>query len=379
MPTPAKTAVKPRLSNLDDLFLISGDKEHGFEVSGPPIEALQPPIHTEYGVATFDQMDDYPDHMFSLYTAQRKEDMICSIKKNGILQPLILRAKDDGRYTILAGHNRKYNGIDAGLDSAPVIIKYNLTDAEAKMYVIETNLMQRGFADMLPSEKAAVLDAYHSELFSQGKRNDIFEEIKMLQKASDTNENSTSAEFSRSSGTRKDLAVEYGLASNRVALYLRIHQLIKPLKERLDKGEFSLSSAANLSFLTPAEQKSVDKQIELNGFKVDIKKTVIMREYSVAKKLDYEKAYCILNGEIGKPPKKNRTPTVKVAKSVYSLYFKPEQSAKEVQEVVAKALGYYFSHLNSQERQSNAPYVAPSADMGYHTPYNDEGLNDLEP
>ncbi|WP_442886063.1 ParB N-terminal domain-containing protein [Desulfotomaculum sp. 1211_IL3151] len=65
------------------------------------------------------------------YTGQRKDDMTESIRTKGILQPLILRAKDDGRYTVLAGHNRKYSGIDAGMDSAPVIIKYNLTDDDA--------------------------------------------------------------------------------------------------------------------------------------------------------------------------------------------------------------------------------------------------------
>ena len=154
----------------------------------------------------------------------RKWDFLGSNSKNGILKPLILRAKDDGRYTILAGHNRKYNGVDADFDSAPVIIKYNLTDAEAKMYVIETNLMQRGFADMLLSGKAAALCAYHSELFSQGKRNDIFKEIKMLQKASDTNENSTFAEFRKSSRTQEALVAEYGV-SVRLIAHIYSHSL----------------------------------------------------------------------------------------------------------------------------------------------------------
>ena len=51
--------------------------------------------------------------------------------------------------------------------------KEGLSDAAAMMYVIETNLLQRSFSDLLPSEKAAVLALRYSEMFSQGKRNDI--------------------------------------------------------------------------------------------------------------------------------------------------------------------------------------------------------------
>ena len=45
------------------------------------------------------------------------------------------------------------------------------------VYVIETNLLQRSFAELLPSEKAAVLVARYEKISSQGKRNDIRQEI----------------------------------------------------------------------------------------------------------------------------------------------------------------------------------------------------------
>ncbi len=82
-----------------------------------------------------------------------------------------------------------------------------------------------------------------------------------------------------------------------------------------------------------------------------------MREYSEDKRLDNENVYLILNGELSRPPKKDRTPTVKVAKNIYARYFKPEQSAKEVQDVVEKALDYYFAHLQSQKQQTESPSV----------------------
>jgi ParB family chromosome partitioning protein len=83
--------------------------------------------------------------------------------------------------------------------------------------------------------------------------------------------------------------------------------------------------------------------MELNGFKADVRKSGVLRAYSAAKKLNDENIYMILNGELGGPPKKNRTPVVKVSKTVYARYFKPEQSAKDVQDVVERALDFYFS------------------------------------
>lgn len=277
-----------------------------------------------------------------------------SIRGKGILQPLILRAKEDGRFTILSGHNRKYCGIDAGLDKAPVIIKYNLTDDEAQMYVIETNLMQRSFSDMLPSEKAAVLATYHSKMFSQGKRNDILAEIKMLENPHDTSENTTSAEIRKSSNTRKALAEEYGLRPNQIALYLRVHQLIDPLKVRLDNNELPLSVAADLSFLKEAEQKAVDKCMELNGFKADMKKTTALRGYSDRGKLTDDNIFLILNGELGQPPKKKRAPTIRLKQKIYSQYFTPSQKATEIEEVIEKALEFYFSHQNQNREQETS-------------------------
>lgn len=98
--------------------------------------------------------------------------MVESIRQNGILMPLIVRRifGDPSRdYEMLSGHNRMNAGQSAGLEGAWCVVKEGLSDAEAMMYVIETNLLQRSFSDLLPSEKAAVLALRYSEMFSQGK------------------------------------------------------------------------------------------------------------------------------------------------------------------------------------------------------------------
>jgi len=233
----ANTSIRPRLSNLDELFKLDEANNAVVDFPQPPqVEAVAGSV---LATLPLTQLNDFPNHPFRLYSGERKDDMVDSIREKGILQPLIARALDDGQYHILSGHNRKYCGIEAGLDTAPVIIKHNLSDDEAWVYVIETNLIQRSFADMLPSEKAAVLHMQHSKMFSQGKRTDIINELESLSKPHDSKENETSVGIPQKLDTRKSLANEYGLKTHYVAQLLRIHLLSDLMKNRLDNGEFA--------------------------------------------------------------------------------------------------------------------------------------------
>ena len=120
------------------------------------------------------------DHPFHLYEGERLEDMIASVKEHGILNPVIVQ-KIDGGYEMLSGHNRMNAAKLAGLKEVPAIVKTDLSEGEAYVYVIETNLMQRSFSDLLISEKAAVLKARYEKGSCQGKRNDIMREIARLE------------------------------------------------------------------------------------------------------------------------------------------------------------------------------------------------------
>ena len=127
-----------------------------------------------------DLLEAYHDHPFTLYTGKRLNDMVESVKENGILNPIIVLKKEDGAYEILSGHNRVNAAKIAKIKSIPCIIKENLSEEEAYTYVIETNLMQRSFSDLLPTEKALVLKVRYEKIASQGKRNDLQKEINNL-------------------------------------------------------------------------------------------------------------------------------------------------------------------------------------------------------
>jgi len=226
------------------------------------------------------------------------------------------------------------------LSEIPAIILENISDEDAMVYVIETNLLQRSFADMSHSEKAAVIALHHSKMFSQGKRNDILEQIKMLESPHEYRENGTCSQVANKLKTITKVGVEYGLSKDTVARYLRVNQLISPLKSYVDGGSIPFVPAVTVSYLREPEQTLLAECMEQNGLTVDMKKADMLRQFSEKNKLDGDNIYRILSGKA--TPKPNRTPTVKVSKEVYAKYFKPNQSAKEVQEIVEKALKMYF-------------------------------------
>lgn len=331
------TKSKPRLKNLDDLFLLNGNVN--------PLDQTLPMEHQvvirQHSTMATVQLIPFKGHPFRLYEGERLNDMVESIKKNGVLVPVIVRHVGN-HFEILSGHNRVNAAKLAGLDVVPVILLENISDADAWVYVIETNLMQRSFADMAHSEKAAVIATHHSKLFSQGKRNDILAELKMLENPHEIKKDGTYAQIEHKLKSRDLVAKEYSLDRNTVARYLRIHQLIPALKTRLDSGGIAFIPAVTLSFLQEGQQEQLDRCMALNKFKVDMKKADILRQYSEKGKLDEDRIYLILSGEAEQKPKSNRTPIVKLNKAVYAKYFRADQPAKEVRKIVEKALALYF-------------------------------------
>ena len=126
-----------------------------------------------------DMLVPYHNHKFELYSGERLDDMVESIRQNGVLIPVIVQPYGEN-YEILSGHNRTNAAKIAGLETVPAVIKEHLTEDEAEMYMIETNLRQRGFNDLKISEQAAVLALRHSRMFTDEKLNMINEELKKL-------------------------------------------------------------------------------------------------------------------------------------------------------------------------------------------------------
>ena len=220
----------------------------------------------------------FHDHPFHLYEGECLEDMITSIKEHGVLNPVIVQKVEDG-YEMLSGHNRLNAAKLAGLKEVPAIVKTGLSEEEAYVYVIETNLMQRSFSDLLISEKAAVLKARYEKESCQGRRNDIIEEIARLE--------GKEVEVTRGHGdhrmkTRDSIGKEYELSGSSVGRLLKLNDLIKPFKDMVDRGALYTKVALQMAFLPEEEQNMVYEAIKGKSTKITLEAVMKLRSHSGA-------------------------------------------------------------------------------------------------
>ena len=294
-------------------------------------------VKAENGVEqiAIDSIKAFHNHPFHLYEGERLDDMVESIREHGVLTPVIVLEADDG-YEMLSGHNRANAAKLAGLAEIPAIVKVDLSEAEAYVYVIETNLMQRSFTDLLPSEKAAVMAAHYDKVCCQGKRNDIIRELQIL---SGADPDDTCCHNGNKLKSLDVIASEYGFSSRNAARYLRLNHLIQPFKNLMDENKIALLAAVDVSYLTEKEQQMLWNIVERQGLKVKPAYAEKLRKASG--NLTEEKMAEILEALQVKHTDGNAGVSFKLPKSICSKYFDGMDS-KQMAAVVEQALAAWF-------------------------------------
>lgn len=287
-----------------------------------------------------EMLKPYHNHKFEMYTGERLEDMVASIKENGVLSPIVVQPTADG-YEILIGHNRWNACKIAGLPTVPAIVKEGLTKDEAEMYVIESNLMQRGFSNLRISEQAEVVAMRYDKMFSQGKRNDIIRELQLIENPDLADEDSTPKT------SREKVGDEYGLSRNSVARLVRVSKLIDELKEYVDSGDIAIRTAVNLSYLSETAQLEIAEL--LDDHKVDMKKSEQLREQADENgNIPSDTIIQIIIGIADDMPKPK---SVKISNDTFSRYFEKGTKQKEITETIEKALAYYFASIGKEQTE----------------------------
>ncbi len=293
-------------------LLTGGEPEGGVQML--PIDAIEP----------------FHEHPFKLYTGERLEDMVESIREHGILTPVIVQKTAKG-YEMLAGHNRQNAARLAELSEVPAIIKENLSEEEALVYVVETNVIQRSFSDLSVSERIAVLSTRYDRVCGTKKREEIMEELHLLN-------GDGGHHVHRQAKSRELIGQEYGMTGRNIARYVRCDHLIPAFKDMLDDGSLTIIAGVELSFLSEEEQSLVLSVMEQNCIKLKKDKADKLRAAagSITKEIVQE-----VFG-VDKPVSEIKRPvSVKLPAKVYSRYFS-NVAAKDVQGILEEALEQYF-------------------------------------
>ncbi|MDY4278270.1 MAG: ParB/RepB/Spo0J family partition protein [Faecalicoccus sp.] len=280
-------------------------------------KVIEIPIH---------KIEDFPNHPFQVRNDEEMMDLIDSVAKSGVIAPALVRPKEDGSYEMIAGHRRKYACLQNGLRTIPCIIR-NLSDEEAVMIMVDTNLRQR--QTILPSEKAFAYRMKLEAMNRQGARTDL-----------------TSGPVGQKLNSLKSLSDSSDDSMKQIQRYIRLTYLIEPLLKLVDEGHIAMRPAVELSYLEPHAQNMVLEEMEINVCSPSHDQTIRMRKAQEEGKLTDEVISVIMQEE-----KPNQIEKIRLSSQRISRFFAPRTSVKEMENEIVKALEVYQRYKKRQREK----------------------------
>ncbi len=270
------------------------------------------------------EIDDFPNHPFKVKMDEDMNQLVQSVKERGIITPVTLRQKEDGRYEIVSGHRRRKACELAGLERVPAEIK-ELSRDEAIILMVESNL-QRSI--ILPSEKAFSYKMRLEAMKRQGQRTDLTSGP-VVQK------------FSRDA--LGDKAEESG---RQISRYIRLTELIPELLDMVDENKIAFRPAVELSYLTETEQHNLLNSISYNDATPSLPQAIRLKEFSKAGKLSAEVIEAILGEE-----KPNQKEKISFKAERLRPYIPSSVPLEKTEDYIIKALEYYQRARERQKRE----------------------------
>ena len=270
------------------------------------------------------EIDNFPDHPFKVQDDEDMQRMVDSVKQTGILNPVLLRKKEDGRYELISGHRRKHACELAGLTSIPAIVR-DLDRDSATIYMVDSNLQRE---KILPSERAFSYKMRLEAMKRQGKRTDL-----------------TSSQVGTKLRSDAELAEIVGESRNQIQRYIRLTELIPPILQKVDDGNIGLSPAVEISYLTAEQQGWLLETMELEDCTPSHAQTIKMKNFAKDGKLTEAVILSIIQEE-----KPNQKEQLKISKERISKYFPAGTPADKIEDTIVKALELYRKRERARER-----------------------------
>ena len=265
------------------------------------------------------QIDEFPDHPFKVLMDEDMEQLVESIKRNGVMTPATVRLKEDGRYELISGHRRKKACELAGLETLKCEVK-ELTRDEAIIVMVESNLQR---SVILPSEKAFAYKMRLEAMDRQGKRSDL-----------------TSTPLVSKSRSNEELADKVGESREQIRRYIRLTELVPEILQMVDERQIAFRPAVEISYLTEEQQYTLLEAMEYNDATPSLAQAIKMKKFNQDGKLTSEVIQSIMEEE--KPNQKEKP--VFRDERITKLIPKTVPRGQET-DFVVKALEFYNRHL----------------------------------
>ena len=301
------------LTGYDELFMTDAERK----------ENKLPRIHD----IPLELIDDFPGHPFQVRMDEDMQQLVESVKERGVLTPITLRQKEDGRYEIVSGHRRKKACELAGFETVRAEVR-DMSRDEAIIYMVESNFQR---SQILPSEKAFSYKMRLEAMKRQGQRSDL-----------------TSGPVGpKLSGTRsnEELARETSDSATQIKRYIRLTELIPEILEMVDAGKIAFRPAVEISYLTEVEQRWLHEAMEYADATPSLAQAIKLKAFSQDKTLGPRVIEALLSEE-----KPNQREKFSFRADRLRRFIPDSVPFNQTEDFVCKALEHYQQFLERQRR-----------------------------
>ena len=267
----------------------------------------------------------FENHPFRVVDDEKMEELVESIKANGVLTPVLVRPDDEGTYEMISGHRRLHAAKKAGLLKIPAIVK-EMTNDDAVIAMVDANVQRE---EILPSERAFSLKMKMDALNHRGKRTDLtlsHEETKFH--------------------TAEKIGEAEGLGRAQVHRYIRLTELIPKLLDMVDEKRLALSVAVELSYMNKNVQQWIYEFIRENGM-IKQEQLMELRKYHDNKNMTQEQLITILIGSASTVPTSKK---ITLNERKLHKFFPAYYSKAEMERVIFGLLEQWKQAQDSEEK-----------------------------
>jgi ParB family chromosome partitioning protein len=243
------------------------------------------------------------------------EDLVESIRANGILSPVLIRPIGNDVYEMVSGHRRMHAAILLGMDRIPAIIR-EMSDDEAIVKMVDANIQRE---ELLPSEKAF---AYKMKMDAMRR-----------QAGRPTKDNSR--QIVGNYETADIVGKENGESGRQVQRFIRLTELIPELLEYVDQKRLQFTVAVEISYIDKEVQKWLYEYIKDNGM-VRLNQVVLLRAQMKTGAITQAKMISMLNNsQPGKGPATKLTFSEKKLREFFPAHYTSTQMRDVIEDLLS--------------------------------------------
>ena len=269
------------------------------------------PLETDIRKISINLIDGFPNHPFYVFDDDEMSDLTESIRRNGLISPVIVRKKAD-RFELISGHRRKHACELLGHDEIACRI-VEASDDEAIIMMVDSNCQR---TKVLPSERAFAYKMKLEALKKQGARSDL-----------------TSRQIVGKLETADLVGKGSGESGRQVQRFIRLTNLIPELLNMVDEKKLAFNPAVELSYLDEAQQRDFLEAMNDTQNAPSLSQAQRLKKLALEGHFSYDAAFAVM-GEA----KKDELDKVVIKNDTLRKYFPRSYTPKQMEDTIIKLL-----------------------------------------